>query len=667
MNINLANIDFCPVEGGGTPSEVKLAPTTAEILLTETEKVILPPSGIDGFNKVTITHAPVEESVSATITSNGTHTITPSEGFGAMFGVNVDVNVPSKTEVAKNIVITENGNTTYTPNEGEVFNSVSVDVNVPIKEETTKEVTITSNGLTTITPPAEKTLSKVDVNVNVPSKTEVAKDITITQNGNTTYTPNEGEVFNSVSVDVNVPASGDNLDTSNIIGTASWWNANKDRYCGLSRDTDADPNYEVPNSLRGGICSQVPYTGELVALKSNGDTGVPMKTWNDSWENVNNKNGQVYINHLCDLDISSDSQTYSQPEPYVILNNITGKREIVGVDAYDYVDYTYNYDESTSETARYSKGYPIECIEVDDYMGSYGKYLNYLNKPFVIRLYSQLAWNNSSLNELISGRTLPDVVLLYNDTDIVANPGALRGFEITDYYRFTGSTTILYPSWKEINDVNYVSCSNTPGLSSIPNWIEEIHNVTNTSSAKNMSYAFSFCKALKKLPLFDVSNVTSAEGMFYFCENLREIPEGMTFPKLVKTGGQYGMFERSGITHIPEGMIPGKLVDATKMFSECSNLTEISKLDLSEITQNKAFEIVTNCKSLTTLGGFTGLKVDLTLSTCPNLTKESLLNVFNEAADVTASPKTLTLGATNLAKLTDDEKVIATNKGWTLQ
>ena len=68
-----------------------------------------------------------------------------------------------------------------------------------------------------------------------------------------------------------------------------------------------------------------------------------------------------------------------------------------------------------------------------------------------------------------------------------------------------------------------------------------------------------------------------------------------------------------------------------------------------------------------TFGGLTNLKVDLDLSPCPNLTKESLLNVFNEAADVTSSPKTLTLGSTNLAKLTDEDKAIATNKGWTLQ
>ena len=94
MNINLANIDFCP--GGKSAT---LTETTAEILLSETEKVIVPPEGTDGFNKVTITHAPVEESVSATITSNGTHTITPSEGFGAMVGVSVDVNITTPAEV----------------------------------------------------------------------------------------------------------------------------------------------------------------------------------------------------------------------------------------------------------------------------------------------------------------------------------------------------------------------------------------------------------------------------------------------------------------------------------------------------------------------------------------------------------------------------------------
>ena len=49
------------------------------------------------------------------------------------------------------------------------------------------------------------------------------------------------------------------------------------------------------------------------------------------------------------------------------------------------------------------------------------------------------------------------------------------------------------------------------------------------------------------------------------------------------------------------------------------------------------------------------MKVSLDFSGSPLLTHDSLLNVINEAADVTASPKTLKLGATNLAKLTDEE------------
>lgn len=100
-------------------------------------------------------------------------------------------------------------------------------------------------------------------------------------------------------------------------------------------------------------------------------------------------------------------------------------------------------------------------------------------------------------------------------------------------------------------------------------------------------------------------------------------------------------------------------------FYGLDHLTAIPICDFKNITS--ADDMLDDCTSLTTLGGFTGLKVSLNLSYSPLLTHDSLLNVINEAADVTASPKTLTLGATNLAKLTDQEKAIATNKGWTLK
>ena len=51
-----------------------------------------------------------------------------------------------------------------------------------------------------------------------------------------------------------------------------------------------------------------------------------------------------------------------------------------------------------------------------------------------------------------------------------------------------------------------------------------------------------------------------------------------------------------------------------------------------------------------------------------NLTKENIVNhILNKLGDNTGqSPLTITLGATNLAKLTDEEKAIATNKGFIL-
>ena len=53
---------------------------------------------------------------------------------------------------------------------------------------------------------------------------------------------------------------------------------------------------------------------------------------------------------------------------------------------------------------------------------------------------------------------------------------------------------------------------------------------------------------------------------------------------------------------------------------------------------------------------------------CTKLTHESLMSIVNALKDYSGSGATytVTLGATNLNKLTDEEKAIATGKGWTL-
>ena len=72
-----------------------------------------------------------------------------------------------------------------------------------------------------------------------------------------------------------------------------------------------------------------------------------------------------------------------------------------------------------------------------------------------------------------------------------------------------------------------------------------------------------------------------------------------------------------------------------------------------------------NCTQLTDITGNPNFLYSLELSDCPNLTHDSIMVVINGLQTVTET-QTLTLGETNLAKLTDEEKQIATDKGWTL-
>lgn len=155
-----------------------------------------------------------------------------------------------------------------------------------------------------------------------------------------------------------------------------------------------------------------------------------------------------------------------------------------------------------------------------------------------------------------------------------------------------------------------------------------------TSNVTDMTAMFSNCNSLTSLSSFDTSNVTKMHSMFYYCSKLTSVP----------------LFNTSNVINMRD------------MFYNCNSLTSIPAFDTSKVTNmNYMFA---NCSKLETIH-MKNIGADLDISSSTLFTREALLEIIGNLKTVT-STKTLRMGSTNLAKLTEEDKAIATNKGWTL-
>ncbi|MBR5538435.1 MAG: hypothetical protein IKU61_00900 [Clostridia bacterium] len=128
----------------------------------------------------------------------------------------------------------------------------------------------------------------------------------------------------------------------------------------------------------------------------------------------------------------------------------------------------------------------------------------------------------------------------------------------------------------------------------------------------------------------------------------------------VTTSGEF-MFYSSPITDTKVGIYapPSNISSAFKS----SDLVTIRLLHMHDTTTSSgAFADCTKLKNIT-ISGTIGKAISF--QDCNKLTHESLMSIIEHLGTVT-SALTCALGTTNLAKLTDAEKAIATQKGWTL-
>ena len=161
----------------------------------------------------------------------------------------------------------------------------------------------------------------------------------------------------------------------------------------------------------------------------------------------------------------------------------------------------------------------------------------------------------------------------------------------------------------------------------------------NTENVTNMSYMFNNCSSLTQLDVsnFDTRNVTNMSYMFYSCSSLTQL--------------DVSNFDTRDVTSM------------SNMFNTCKALTQldVSNFDTSKVTTMSSF-----IANASVLQSFISCAIPVSFGASGTaLTHDSLMSIINNLATVTTT-QTLTLGSTNLAKLSSEEKAIATNKGWTL-
>jgi len=192
-------------------------------------------------------------------------------------------------------------------------------------------------------------------------------------------------------------------------------------------------------------------------------------------------------------------------------------------------------------------------------------------------------------------------------------------FENFDFLDFSGSENVIGTSYMFLN------CSS---LISVP--------LFDTSNVQSMSNMFADCSSLISVPLFDTSNVRNMDYMFGYCTSLTSVPA----------------FDTSNVTSM------------SSMFLACSSLTSVPAFDTSNVTSMSS--MLYGCSSLEEVHMF-GMKVNFDIHHSTKFTREALLEIINNCANLTGqTAQTLKMGSTNLAKLTEEDKLIATNKNWTL-
>lgn len=227
----------------------------------------------------------------------------------------------------------------------------------------------------------------------------------------------------------------------------------------------------------------------------------------------------------------------------------------------------------------------------------------------------------------------------------------------------TGKVTVMNSMFYNCSSLTTIPLLNTGNVTNMAAMFFGCNSLTavpqlDTSKVTNIKSMFYSCNKLTTIPLLDTSNVTSMYQTFYNCKSLTTVPQ-LDTSNVTDMASMF--FGCNSLTAVPL-YNTSKVTNMSQMFWHCNNLQTIPAYDCTNVTNMN--NIFASCGSLKSIL-MTNIGVSLNIASSTLFERSDLLVILNNLKTVT-STEVLTMGATNLAKLTDEDKLIATNKGWTL-
>ena len=205
-------------------------------------------------------------------------------------------------------------------------------------------------------------------------------------------------------------------------------------------------------------------------------------------------------------------------------------------------------------------------------------------------------------------------------------------------------------------------CSSLAGVFCYCFSLVTIPETIKTSHITSFSLTFNICSSLRELPKnFNTDSANTLGSVFSGCTALKEIPY-LNTSKVSAYNFSSSLPSGTGLIKIKNFILNPSLSYPSLPNSSC--LTDLS-MDISGCTQSQLTTMPNNLYSLTNFESLGSIDIAMNFSKCPYLTHASLMSILNSLSDVTSTLK-LTLGAINLAKLTEEEIAIGTSKGWSI-